>query len=293
MKRDATRITAFVNTVWEYYRSQRRDMPWREDTSPYSVIVSEIMLQQTQVDRVRTKFASWMKRFPDWKSLAQASTKDVLSEWTGLGYNRRALYVKRIAEAVVADKRYDFLKNGKVAPKEIHELLRTLPGIGPNTAGAVMAYSFNLPSPFIETNIRSVFIHHFFPEIEKREGRKACKKISDVEIIPFIEAALADRRNQKNPREWYWALMDYGSDLKRRLSNPSRRSAHLVKQSKFEGSNRQLRSQILRFIMQEKTDRKTITKQFKGHEPEKIEKNLTDLIKEDFIRNTGTTYMVN
>ncbi|MEN9913198.1 MAG: hypothetical protein RLY66_606, partial [Candidatus Parcubacteria bacterium] len=163
----------FIRTIWNYYDKQRREMPWREDTRPYYVVISEIMLQQTQVDRVVKKFPSFITRFPDWRALAKASTADVLQEWSGLGYNRRALFLKRIAESITNSG-----KTSKELPHTYDEL-RELPGIGPNTAGSILAFAFNIPHPFIETNIRSVFIHFFFPEIEKREGKKACKKISD------------------------------------------------------------------------------------------------------------------
>jgi A/G-specific adenine glycosylase len=263
-------------------------MPWREDTRPYYVVVSEIMLQQTQVHRVLPKFESFVRRFPTWKSLALASTKEVLQEWSGLGYNRRALFLKRIAETIT--------RNGKTAgtlPNTLEDL-RALPGIGPNTAGSILAFAYNLPHPFIETNIRSVFIHFFFPEIEKREGKKACKKISDDQLMPFIEEALHDPNIKKNPREWYYALMDYGSYLKKTLPNPSRRSAHHTKQKPFKGSNRELRSRILKLVMENKRTKKGITDCFKKEKvpPLQILNNLIDLQNEGFLKRRNTFYYI-
>ncbi len=252
-------------------------MAWRRDTNPYYIAVSEIMLQQTQVHRVTGKFDSWIKRFPNWQTLAKASTKDILQEWSGLGYNRRALFLKRIAETIT-----DNGKTKGVLPKTVAELV-LLPGIGPNTAGSILAFAFNIPHPFIETNIRSVYIHHFFAEIEKVEGKKACKKISDTEIMPLIENTLKNKSVAQNPREWYWALMDYGSFLKKSLPNPSRQSAHHVKQSKFEGSNRELRSKILKLIMKQNMTSETLVKQFKKWPREQVEKNVEALTKEGFI----------
>ncbi|MES2314736.1 MAG: A/G-specific adenine glycosylase [Patescibacteria group bacterium] len=274
---EISRINQFIRTVKKFYKENKRDMPWRTDTNPYYVVVSELMLQQTQVHRVTSKFNSWIKRFPNWQTLATASTKDVLQEWSGLGYNRRALFLKRIAEQIT-----DSGKTKGVLPKTVEELT-LLPGIGPNTAGSILAFAFNIPYPFIETNIRSVYIHHFFAEIEKAEGKKACKKISDTEILPLIEQTLKNMSVAQNPREWYWALMDYGSFLKKSLPNPSRQSAHHVKQSKFEGSNRELRSKILKLIMKQNMTSETLVKQFKKWPREQVEKNVEALTKEGFI----------
>ncbi|MBP6858354.1 MAG: A/G-specific adenine glycosylase [Candidatus Pacebacteria bacterium] len=278
----------FIRIVWKHYAAHKRDMPWRADTRPYYVVVSEIMLQQTQVDRVMRKFDSFIARFPDWQTLAQASTRDVLQEWSGLGYNRRALYLKKIAE-IITD-------NGKPSGTlpQTYDELRKLPGIGPNTAGSILAFAYNIPHPFIETNIRSVFIHFFFSEIEKREGKKACKKISDEQIMPFIEKALSDPRNAKNPREWHYALMDYGALLKKTLPNPSRRSAHHVTQKPFKGSNRELRSRILKLVMEKPVKTTEIFAHFKKRKSnqEKIHKNIDDLINEGFITQKSNGILV-
>jgi A/G-specific adenine glycosylase len=281
-------IPAFIKHVTNYYREHGRSMPWRSDTRSYHIVVSEIMLQQTQVSRVLNKFDSWTKRFPDWQSLASASTREVIQEWSGLGYNRRALNLHKLAQTLVNTYK------GKL-PQMYDELVE-LPGIGPNTAGSILAFAFNIPRPFIETNIRSVFIHHFFSEIEKVEGKKACKKIDDDEIFPFIEKALAQALKsghfKDNPREWYWALMDYGSFLKRQLPNPSRQSAHHVKQSRFEGSNRELRSLILKQIMKRPSTGETLVKQFKEWPREQVERNVEAMVKEGFIKRTKMAYKI-
>lgn len=287
---EISRINKFISTVEKFYKEYRRDMAWRRDTNPYYIVVSEIMLQQTQVHRVTGKFDSWIKRFPDWQALAKASTKDVLQEWSGLGYNRRALFLKRIAETIT-----DKGKTKGVLPKTVDELTR-LPGIGPNTAGSILAFAFNIPHPFIETNIRSVYIHHFFAEIEKVGGKKACKKISDTEIMPLIEKTLRSKNIARNPREWYWALMDYGSYLKKNLPNPSRQSVHHVKQKAFKGSNRELRSKILKLIMKQSLTSEMIEKQLKGdvnkYTREQIERNVEALMKEGFIVKKKSTYII-
>jgi A/G-specific adenine glycosylase len=275
-------IALFSKTIWGFYKKYGRDLPWRHDITPYRVVVSEIMLQQTQAPRVVRKFDPFIKKFPSFSALAKASTLEVLKEWQGLGYNRRGLNLHKLAKIVV--EKY----SGKL-PQTYDELL-DLPGIGPNTAGSILAFAFNIPHPFIETNIRSVYIHFFFLEVEKKEGRKACKKIKDDQLFPFIEKTL----DEKNPREWYYALMDYGAYLKRTLPNPSRRSAHHVRQSKFEGSNRQLRSRLLRFVM---TGPKTLLEierecADRVHTIEQVKKNLVDLEKEGFIKEEKGKYFV-
>ena len=220
--------------VWQYYGAHgRHGLPWRKDTSPYSVVVSEVMLQQTQVNRVLTKYAEFMTALPDWQALASATQAEVIGLWQGLGYNRRALWLKKIAEQVVGE--YD----GEL-PRDPAEL-RKLPGIGPNTAGSIAAFAFNAPVVFIETNIRRVFIRHCFADSEG---------VSDKELAPLLERALEDNRGKA--REWYWALMDYGSFLAtQQITNPNRRSKHYAKQSKFSGSDRQIRGEILRLLLAE------------------------------------------
>ncbi len=255
-------LQKFKDTIWSYYTQNKRPMPWRDNTSTYYVVVSEIMLQQTQVSRVMQKFPQFINRFPDWLTLARAETRDVLQEWSGLGYNRRALFLKRIAEEITEKG-----TTKGVLPKTVEELEK-LPGIGPNTAGSILAFAYNSPHPFIETNIRSVFIHFFFAKIEKTFGKRACKKIHDDELMPLIEKTM----DTKNPREWYYALMDYGSHLKKQLANPSRHSAHHVKQTPFKGSNRELRAGILRIIIEKPMTEKMIIRSFPSCKPDDIKK---------------------
>src|SRR5665213_252944 len=230
-------IQSFKKTIWQYYKKHGRSLiPWRKTRDPYKILVSELMLQQTQVSRVTPKYLAFIKKFPTFKSLAEASVPSVLEMWQGLGYNRRALYLKKTAEIV--QEKY----KGKL-PHNL-ELLIELPGIGKNTAAAICAYSFNLPVVFIETNIRRIFIHFFFPNK---------KQVDDTEILKLVQKTL----DQKNPREWYWALMDYGSFLKTQVENPNRKSKHYTKQSKFKGSDREIRGKILRILLKEKIISKT------------------------------------
>lgn len=223
-------LERFRADVWAFYRSNRRDMPWRGADDPYAVLVSEVMLQQTQVARVLTRFPEWMASFPTLESLAAAPLSAVLEKWQGLGYNRRALALKRSAE--IAVERF-----GGELPRD-EALLRTLPGIGPTTAAAVMDYAFRVPTPFIETNVRAVFLHHFFAD---------AVDVPDSALRPLVDATW----DRDDPRGWGYALMDYGVHLKRMVPNPSRRSRHHVRQSPFEGSRRQQRARLLRAVLAE------------------------------------------
>jgi A/G-specific adenine glycosylase len=228
VKLNATQIADFQRTVWDYYRAHARPMPWRDNPTPYFVLVSEVMLQQTQVPRVLIKFAEFTNRFPDFASLAAASFADVLSVWSGLGYNRRAKFLWEAAKAVSA----------RGSLPQTREELVLLPGIGPNTAGAILAYAYNQPVLFIETNIRTVIIHHFFADHDN--------KVKDTDILAVLDQVTPD----DNHREWYWALMDYGTHLKSVKSSHLHRAQSYKKQSKFEGSRRQIRGKVLRLLLE-------------------------------------------
>lgn len=221
-------IPEFQTIVWHYYDDNARVLPWRQNISPYRVLVSELMLQQTQVSRVIVKFEEFLNIFPKIETLAKAPFSDVLRMWNGLGYNRRAQYLHRAAQMITDEY-------SGIFPNAV-EALKGLPGVGHNTAAAIAAYAYNQPVAFIETNIRSVFIHHFF--IDRSD-------VDDKDIMPLVEASVS----QDNPREWYWALMDYGTFLKSQYPNPSRKSKHHKTQSKFEGSDRQIRGKILSALL--------------------------------------------
>ena len=224
----AQQIREFRERVYDYYRSHGRDLPWRNTDDPYRILVSEIMLQQTQVARVIGKYEGFIRTFPDIESVACAPLRDILTLWQGLGYNRRALALKRAAQIVVAHY------GGRI-PSSI-ESLKALPGIGGVTAHAIRVFAFSQPTVFVETNIRTVFIHHFF---------RNSADVEDGEILPLVAQTL----DPENPRIWYYALMDYGVALKKRHGNPSRRSARYRRQAQFEGSNRQIRGMILQALL--------------------------------------------
>jgi A/G-specific adenine glycosylase len=254
---------AFRRKVYDYFRRHGRDLPWRHTADPWHIVVSEIMLQQTQVDRVIEPYRRFVGRFPEPAALASSSQKEVLAAWKGLGYNRRALYLHRCARMLT--ERFD----GAVPDDPV--VLRTLPGIGEATACSIAAFAFNRPTVFIETNIRSVYLHHFFPG---QEG------ISDRELLPLIARSL-DRRN---PARWYSALMDYGVRLKKRVPNPSRRSAHHFRQSAFQGSDRQIRGGIIRELLGKPTRGAAELAAALEVETQRVESNLERLRDEGFVR---------
>jgi A/G-specific adenine glycosylase len=261
----------FQTTIWDYYKKNRRVFSWRETKNPYHILVSEIMLQQTQTSRVVPKYKVWLKKFPNWHALAKANLRDVLIAWQGLGYNRRALALKRTAEIITHKYKGRF-------PTDYKKIL-DLPGIGHYTAGAVLAFSYNIPLPIIETNIRTVFIHFFF---------KNKKSVRDENILLLVEKTLDER----NPRDWYYALMDYGAMLKETKNISHRQSTHYHRQSPFKGSNRELRSSILKFITKnDKVTEKQITTEMKNSSI-KVKENLKNMTVEGFIQKSGSYYII-
>ncbi len=220
-------LDSFKEEIWKFYHLYGRKFAWRNIEDPYKIVVSEVMLQQTQTHRVIHKYEQFIERFASFRILADASLREVLILWQGLGYNRRGKFLHQLAQRVV--KEY----NGTL-PVDPAELIK-LPGIGPATSASICAFAFNQPTVFIETNIRAVYLHFFF------QGEK---DVDDKELLILI----AQTVDNKNPRKWYYALMDYGVMLKKTMPNPSRRSKHHTKQSKFEGSDRQIRGKIIRLL---------------------------------------------
>lgn len=233
MKLAAKRKADFQTIIWDYYGAHARTaLPWRKSITPYRIWISEVMLQQTQADRVVTFFNNWMKQFPTIVSLAEASQVDLLRAWKGLGYNSRALRLKKAAQQIVDTHRGIFPK--------VYEDILDLPGIGPYTAGAITAFAYNKPITMIETNIRRVYLHHFF---------KDELNVHDTDLLSVIEQTVPADRS----REWYWALMDYGAYLAKVIPNPNKRSRHYTIQKQFKGSDRQIRGKILELLLQKRT----------------------------------------
>ncbi|MHC9544663.1 MAG: A/G-specific adenine glycosylase [Vulcanimicrobiota bacterium] len=268
---DRAAVERFQTLICHRYQEYGRKFPWRDTVEPYHVVVSEIMLQQTQVERVCVKYPPFIDAFPDFPALAGASLSQIYPLWQGLGYNRRALALKKIAEKVVNEC------NG-ILP-DSPDSLQQFPGIGKATAASICVFAFNRPYIFIETNIRSVFIHFFF------KGRDDVK---DSEIIPLIEKTL----HRENPGRWYNALMDYGAHIKKTAINPSRKSAHHRSQSPFEGSNRKERGAILKALSDSGALSLSHLMKIPGLSKGALLKNLGDLDEEGFIVQEQGLYRI-
>jgi A/G-specific adenine glycosylase len=264
-------IPEFQRMVLAHYDQLGRDMSWRNTTDPYQILVSEIMLQQTQVERVNIKFPEFISAFPDFSSLAAAPLSSVLAVWQGMGYNRRAIALQKCAIRVTDEY------CGRL-PSDVSTLV-TFPGIGRATASSIAAFAFSQPVVFIETNIRRVFIHFFFADTQQ---------VNDADIFPVVEKSLY----WDNPRVWYWALMDLGSFLKKTVSNPNRRSSHYIRQAPFEGSDRKIRGIIIRFLIKCPGISEKEIVDFCNEDPVRIKKILDSLSSEGFITRHNNEFFI-
>lgn len=229
------------------------------------------MLQQTRVSRVLQKYPAFIKKFPDFAALAAASRREILVAWQGLGYNRRALLLKQCAEIIVCEY-------GGVLSRDPAALTK-LPGIGKATAGSIAVFAFHVPAPFIETNIRRVFIHFFFP---------AAEKVRDEEVLKLVEKTV----DRKNPREWYYALMDYGAMLAKTIPNPNKKSALYARQPSFRGSDRELRGKILKILLQNGPVTPEKLSSVTGNDILRIRKLCDALAAEGFIQKSKRRFFI-
>ncbi|HQL24842.1 MAG TPA: Fe-S cluster assembly protein HesB, partial [candidate division Zixibacteria bacterium] len=193
----AAHIAAFRRDIRAFYRRHGRHLPFRETNDPYAITVAEIMLQQTTVERVTPYYEAWLRRFPDWQTVAAAPIRAVLAAWSGLGYNRRALYLQKLAQTVVGEY-------GGELPSD-PAVLRRLPGIGPYTANAVAAFAFGRRVAAVDTNVRKVLLHRFGLAADARPAE--IQRIAEL-VLP-----------RTGIRAWHAALMDYA-----RLGLPPRES---------------------------------------------------------------------
>jgi A/G-specific adenine glycosylase len=270
MKVSQKKKEEFVEEVFSFYKKNKRDLPWRPKrgrvVTPYQILVSEFMLQQTSVPRVIQKYYEFLEKFPRLEDLAKAKNSDVLSVWVGLGYNRRALYLKKTAEILVSSY-------AGIIPKNREEL-KTLPGVGDYMSGSLCAFVHNMRVSLIETNVRTVYMYHFF---QGKEG------VHDKEIFTLLEETMPS----KDSREWYYALMDYGTYLKKEKKVKNSQSVHYVKQKKFEGSRRFVRGGIIKKLVQGKASFQEICILFPAYQTEVLESICYDLKKEKLIKERG------
>jgi A/G-specific adenine glycosylase len=267
-----SKIEQFQRTVWNYYRLDgRHELPWRITHNPYKILVSEVMLQQTQVDRVRPYYKALLAQFPTVHDLAAAPLGDVLRMWQGLGYNRRAKMLHEAAKEVVE-------KHGGTFPKSVEELQK-LRGVGPYTARAIAAFAYNQDVVFIETNLRTAVTYHFLLQE---------KSIEDKEILEILSKAYPKEKGKA--REWYSALMDYGSHLKRSGVRVNNKSKTYSKQSTFTGSGRQARGAILKELTKGPQAKKRLIGLFGEDRSEQLGHQLQKLISEGMVEKSGAKF---
>ncbi|MBP6888362.1 MAG: A/G-specific adenine glycosylase [Candidatus Pacebacteria bacterium] len=257
------KLESFVAAVIDFYSKYgRHDLLWRKNITPYKVLLSEVMLQQTQVSRVTPKYRLWILKYPTLKKLHVASLSEVLVLWQGLGYQRRAKALLEIA------------KKEKSIPKTFQEL-RSLPGVGEYTASAIMAFAYDVfDNPVIETNIRTALIENFY---------KKKSSIDDLHLHLLLrELMLIQPVKDLGARNWYYALMDYGAHLKSKSISHNIKSSTYKKQTKYRGSQRELRAKTLFAIIHKK----------ELPDDERLTTVLAELLKEKFIKKTNSSYQV-
>ncbi len=198
----------FAGHIWGWYFRHKRSLPWRDvqitdDTQrAYMVLVSEVMLQQTQVPRVEVIFKRFLREFPTLADLARASNRDVILAWRGMGYNARALRLRDAARTVI--EKFD-----GAFPRDVTSL-RSINGIGPYTAAAILNFAFNIPTPCIDTNIRRI-IHRVFTGPEKRDGTWKKNDRILMRTVHVVLRHAMNHRKEHDARNWSAALMDFGS----------------------------------------------------------------------------------
>ncbi|MDE0243644.1 MAG: A/G-specific adenine glycosylase [Candidatus Kaiserbacteria bacterium] len=267
-----TSVSTLLSQVLQFDTDNRRSFPWRQSYDPYHVLVSEYMLQQTQTGRVVEAFSNFLSRFPSVHDLASAKRQDVLACWVGLGYNRRAVALQNTAKLLVSE-------HDGIVPSD-EEALRSLPGIGPYTAAAIVIFAYNKRAIAIETNIRTVVVHHCM------HGES---DVSDTSIATVMERLLSEaERRSLAYRDLYAALMDYGAHLKRSGIRVSCRNTS--SQGTFKGSVRQARGVIIKTLVSgtcSVTDRHIVpcTRQT-------WEQALSGLIRDGMIEKSGGGYVL-
>lgn len=261
----------FQAFVFDWYeKCGRHELPWRQSHDPYKILVSELMLQQTQVSRVIPKYLAFIEKYPTVEKLAKTSLGDVLRLWQGLGYNRRAKFLRETALCIMNDTHKGIFPDTEKG-------LQQLPGIGPYTAAAVCAFAYNQPVDLIETNVRQVYLHHFFSRAHE---------VTDTQILEKVRRTLPVGYS----RQWYAALMDYGTHLKALHGNNTRVVKGYIKQSKFKGSTREVRGAILRALTSHSLSATDLRSELDQYDQTKIQPQLDDLLGDSMIVLTKGKY---
>ena len=269
---DDSSLSLFRSSILDFYAHHGRQFAWRETSDPYRILLSEVMLQQTQTSRVEPKYELFLSLWPDFSSLAKAPLDELLFHWKGLGYNRRALNLRKSA---LLTEQWGWT----IPPDEM--AIASLPGVGKATTAALLAFSYQKRSLYLETNIRRVLLTCFFSEEEQ---------VKDKELEKLLALLVADIEDVKS---WYYALMDYGVLLKALLPNANTRSAHYTKQSVFENSNRQIRGQLIHLLADTGAkDSQQIVSILSRFEQERILSCLADLQKEGFVQEKEGVYRI-
>jgi A/G-specific adenine glycosylase len=259
----SSRIKSFQEKIFNWWKSNRREFPWRQTTDPYKILVSEIMLQQTQASRVVEKYNEFINKYPSLENLASATGAQVLKIWSGLGYNRRALWLLEASKEIMEMKQF---------PKTSKDL-EELKGIGPYTSRAILIFAFNKDVATVDTNIRRIFIHEGF----------AIEETTDEELFTIANRLLPKGQS----RDWHNALMDYGAEKitakKTGIRPPS-------KQSSFKNSSRMFRGAIVKYLIKNSN----VNDQKIANEcqipKEELDDILSSLIKDGLIVRSGTKY---
>lgn len=247
-KDDPKSLQLFVEMIYDYRKKYGRLFPWQETRNPYKVLLSEVMLQQTQTERVLPKYTLFLSKWPTLHDFAQATPAEVLPEWKGLGYNRRCINLLKAMK----------LCDNERGIQNDQAFLLSLPSVGKSTAAAVQSFAYGEKSIYLETNIRRVLIEFFYPmqvqtgitdehtQLKGSVQSFTVPEVHDKELTELLQKLLVFVPDSK---QWYYALMDVGAQMKKEVPNANKRSKHYHTQSKFEGSERQLRGQILQCLI--------------------------------------------
>lgn len=264
---DQSTISSFQQKILQYYQKNKRDLPWRHTTDPYSILLSELMLQQTQVSRVIEYYTKWLHTWPTIQHLSKANRKDVLQAWIGLGYNTRGINLHKASQIIVEHYNGDV-----IAAMDDY---KKIPGVGKYTSQAVKIFSTNADIITVDTNIRRIFIHEF----------NLPQDISDSKLWSIAQYCLPKGKS----RQWHNALMDYGATY---LTSKKTGISPKTTQSTFEGSDRQIRAQILRDLLTKPLTLQDLTNQY-NHSSDRLLKILEKMKKQEIIKQENKTYYLN